>query len=130
MAYMLIDGGKKYNIRKRKKTNKNKRRKRKRRKGQKTERSKVRAEKAAKARARKESQGESQKKAKKPQSASQRYKPKNTNRWTAATFSEDRTKLPLIVFGDGMRNKDNVHFKEHSSGVTGNLYRSLLKRQR
>ncbi|KAI8970480.1 hypothetical protein BDF20DRAFT_916276 [Mycotypha africana] len=98
MANMLIDGGKKFNIRKRKKTNKNKRRKRKRRKGQKT--------------------------------VEARNKAENANRWTAAAFSEDRTKFPLIVFGDGMRNKDNVHFKGHSSGVTGKLYRTLLRRQR
>ncbi|KAI8973558.1 hypothetical protein BDF20DRAFT_989513 [Mycotypha africana] len=59
-----------------------------------------------------------------------RYKAENANRWAAATFSDARTKLPLIVFGDGMRNKDNVHFKGHSSGVTGNLYRTLLRRKR
>ncbi|KAI8987895.1 hypothetical protein BDF20DRAFT_852726 [Mycotypha africana] len=56
LANMLLDGGKKYNPRKRKKTNKNKRRKRKLPRGSKTAKSKVHARKAQRAAERKEGQ--------------------------------------------------------------------------
>jgi hypothetical protein len=41
-------------------------------------------------------------------------------------FSE---KVPLIVLGDGMKNKDTVKLKGLTSGVTGILRRELQKRQ-
>jgi hypothetical protein len=40
-------------------------------------------------------------------------------------FSE---KVPLIVLGDGMKNKDTVKLKGLTSGVTGILRRELQKR--
>ncbi|GAA5815664.1 hypothetical protein MFLAVUS_009177 [Mucor flavus] len=39
-------------------------------------------------------------------------------------------RVPLVVFGDGMRNKDTIKFKGLTSGVTSILTNELRKRQR
>ncbi|RCH93528.1 hypothetical protein CU097_009585 [Rhizopus azygosporus] len=38
--------------------------------------------------------------------------------------------IPLVVFGDGMKNKDTVAIRGHVSGVTGILQKELLQRSR
>ncbi|KAL4213010.1 hypothetical protein AB4K20DRAFT_1884488 [Rhizopus microsporus] len=35
--------------------------------------------------------------------------------------------IPLVVFGDGMKNKDTVAIRDHVSGVTGILQKELLQ---
>ncbi|KAI8970482.1 hypothetical protein BDF20DRAFT_127597, partial [Mycotypha africana] len=130
LANMLLDGGKKYNPRKRKKTNKNKRRKRKLPRGSKTTKSKVHTRKAQRAAEWRKERQEKKLTINVKAAAQERYKAKTVKKWTAAPFFEDRKKIPIVIFGDGMKNKDCVSFKGHPSGVTGKLYRTLLKRQR
>jgi hypothetical protein len=36
----------------------------------------------------------------------------------------------ILVFGDGMKNKDTVAIKGHTSGATGVLYKELQKRSK
>ena len=43
---------------------------------------------------------------------------------------KEKNKMPLIVFGDGMKNKEAVKFKGHMVGVTGVIYRQLQIRER
>lgn len=48
----------------------------------------------------------------------------------SGTFKEaPRNKVPLIIFGDGMHGKDDVHFKGHRRGITDKLYRQFKKRE-
>ncbi|ORE02990.1 hypothetical protein BCV72DRAFT_296959 [Rhizopus microsporus var. microsporus] len=42
----------------------------------------------------------------------------------------DQTKMPLVIFGDGMKNKDHVKFKCLWHGVSGKLYKQLQRRER
>ncbi|RCH84655.1 hypothetical protein CU097_005445 [Rhizopus azygosporus] len=38
--------------------------------------------------------------------------------------------IPLVVFGDGMKNKDTIAIRDHVSGVMGTLQKELLQRSR
>ncbi|KAI8987753.1 hypothetical protein BDF20DRAFT_998322 [Mycotypha africana] len=38
--------------------------------------------------------------------------------------------MPLVICGDGMYGKDTVQMRGHITGVTGILYKELLRRQR
>ncbi|PHZ17278.1 uncharacterized protein RHIMIDRAFT_288206 [Rhizopus microsporus ATCC 52813] len=38
--------------------------------------------------------------------------------------------MPLVIFGDGMKNKDHVKFKCLWHGVSGKLYKQLQRRER
>lgn len=50
-------------------------------------------------------------------------------KWRSHPFREERTKCPLIVFGDGVFGKDMVKFKKLRCGVVGKLFLALKKRQ-
>lgn len=52
------------------------------------------------------------------------------NRWRPLKYKEDKTKVPLVVFGDGLFGKDHVRLKGNRCGVSGSLYRCLKKRER
>jgi hypothetical protein len=43
-------------------------------------------------------------------------------KWPKSTFKVSDA-IPLISFGDGMKNKDTVPIKGHASGVTEVLYK-------
>lgn len=38
--------------------------------------------------------------------------------------------MPLIIFGDGLKNKSQTKFKGLRSGVTDKLYRQLKRREK
>ncbi|KAG2197041.1 hypothetical protein INT47_009757 [Mucor saturninus] len=58
-------------------------------------------------------------------------KPKINKREHKENFEEgDRNKMPLIIFGDGLKNKSQVKFKGLRSGVTDKLYRQLKRREK
>lgn len=101
MANILLNGGKKYNKSKRKKTNRNKRRKRRRRKS----RTKGKA-----------------------QTISSSYFPKEPV-FKKSKFTPSM-KVPVVVFGDGMKNKENVPMKGKLSGTSGVCLRSLYQRSK
>ncbi|KAI9253090.1 hypothetical protein EDC94DRAFT_620197 [Helicostylum pulchrum] len=42
----------------------------------------------------------------------------------------DNGKMPLVIFGDGMFNKDGVHFKGHQHGITSIVYKNLRRREK
>ncbi|KAG2200602.1 hypothetical protein INT47_007346 [Mucor saturninus] len=42
----------------------------------------------------------------------------------------DRNKMPLIIFGDGLKNKSQTKFKGLRSGVMDKLYRQLKRREK
>ncbi|GAA5806839.1 hypothetical protein MFLAVUS_000187 [Mucor flavus] len=56
-----------------------------------------------------------------------KHEPKKKKFKVQFRFSD---KVPLVVFGDGMRNKDTVKFKGLTSGVTGVLTNELRKIRR
>jgi hypothetical protein len=45
--------------------------------------------------------------------------------WLKKSAFKNSDAIPLIVFGDGMKNKDTVAIKGHTSGGTGVLQREL-----
>jgi hypothetical protein len=104
MANILIDGGKKYCKRRRKCTKKNRKKRRERRKNRRKYQGKEKKEPVV-------------------------QKKKKKQKWPN-TKIDDTEAVPLIVFGDGMRNKDTVRLKGHISGTTGVLYRELVKRSK
>ncbi|KAI8984405.1 hypothetical protein BDF20DRAFT_833916 [Mycotypha africana] len=59
-----------------------------------------------------------------------RYKAKTVKRLTAAPFFEDHKEIPLIIYDDGLKNKDCTAFKGQQTDVTEKLYHSLLERER
>lgn len=101
MANILLNGGKKYNGNKRRKTNRNKRRKRRRR------RSRVQDE---------------------AQPASDNYHPKEPV-FQKSKFTSS-VKVPVVVFGDGLKNKENTPMKGQLSGTSGVCLRSLYQRMK
>jgi hypothetical protein len=40
------------------------------------------------------------------------------------------TKMPMVMFGDGMKNKDHVHFRRHKHGVVDIIYQNLKRREK
>lgn len=112
MVNMLIGGTAKYNKEKRGKKNKKKKRHKKKKKPQEKE---------------DESSIESEKKpAEKEQDTVQH---KKSDKWKPERYHHKPLKIPLIVFGTGMFNKDHVKLKGNRVGVTGLLYRTLKKRE-
>ncbi|KAG2202838.1 hypothetical protein INT46_000497 [Mucor plumbeus] len=51
-------------------------------------------------------------------------------KWKPSKFRQDKTKVPLIVFGARMFDKDLVKLKGNQCGVTGILWRALKKREK
>ncbi|KAI7873225.1 uncharacterized protein EV154DRAFT_556343 [Mucor mucedo] len=51
------------------------------------------------------------------------------NKWKPLPYKEDKSKVPLVVFGTGMFGKDLVKLKRLECGVTGVMWRSLKKRE-
>ncbi|KAI7864089.1 uncharacterized protein EV154DRAFT_488962 [Mucor mucedo] len=47
------------------------------------------------------------------------------NKWKPLPYEEDKSKVPLVVFGEGMFGKNLVKLK----GMTGVMWRSLKKRE-
>jgi hypothetical protein len=97
MANILLNGGKKYNLAKRKHTRKYRRRRKKNRK-----------ENAV------------------PQRS---HKSKKRQRWPKTSFKRSES-VPLIVSGDGMKNKDAAPIKGIISGTTSILYKELKQRSK
>lgn len=58
------------------------------------------------------------------------YSRKTENYWKKEPFFHDKKKLPLISFGNGMFNKNQVIIKNHRTGVTDVFYRQLRRRQK
>ncbi|KAI9478670.1 MAG: hypothetical protein EXX96DRAFT_619591 [Benjaminiella poitrasii] len=54
---------------------------------------------------------------------------KKDTKWKPLQFTNKPMPILLVVYGDGMRNKDNDKWKGHVSGVTGMVHRKLLQRQ-
>ena len=54
------------------------------------------------------------------------YRRRNKNRFEKG----DRKKMPLVIFGDGLRNKDHIKFKGIRHGVSDNIYRQLMHREK
>ncbi|KAG2194486.1 hypothetical protein INT46_009391, partial [Mucor plumbeus] len=50
--------------------------------------------------------------------------------WLKKSTFKNSDAVPLIVFGDGMKNKDTVAIKGHTSGATGALQRELQLRSK
>ncbi|KAI8082149.1 hypothetical protein BDF21DRAFT_487703 [Thamnidium elegans] len=50
------------------------------------------------------------------------------NRYKAKKKFQESDHIPLISFGDGMKNKDTVRIKCHTSGCTAVLYKELRQR--
>ncbi|KAI7891472.1 uncharacterized protein EV154DRAFT_442882 [Mucor mucedo] len=99
---ILINGSKKYNKGRRKKTRKNKRK---------------RSKTAAKYQSNTPQAGSRQRK-----SASRSHKEK---------FEEgDKSKMPLIIFGDGLKNKSHVKISGIRHGVSEMIYRQLKLREK
>lgn len=42
----------------------------------------------------------------------------------------DNSKMPLVVFGDGLKNKDHIKFKGLRHGISNKIYRQLKTRER
>ncbi|KAI9481548.1 MAG: hypothetical protein EXX96DRAFT_618477 [Benjaminiella poitrasii] len=61
---------------------------------------------------------------------SQQIKVKKPKRWKSQPFEENIKAIPLIVFGDGMKNKDHVRIKGYTTGACGILYSKLAQRQK
>ncbi|CEI96835.1 hypothetical protein RMCBS344292_10985 [Rhizopus microsporus] len=101
MANILLNGGKKYNKSKRRKTNRNKRRKRRKRKSRSQEHA---------------------------QTSTSNYVPKESNH--KSSKFEASAKVPVVVFGDGLKNKENVPMKGQLSGTSGVVQRSLYQRSK
>ncbi|CEP17420.1 hypothetical protein [Parasitella parasitica] len=99
MANILLKDGRKYNKAKRRKTSRNKRRKRRRRKSK--------------------NQGEIQ-------AATSNYLPKESIYKKSKFISSG--KLPVVVFGDGLKNEENVPMKGQLSGTSGVVLKSLYER--
>jgi hypothetical protein len=55
--------------------------------------------------------------------------PKPKKAWTRILFTPSSA-ITLVVFGDGMKNKDTNKIKGLQSGVTGVLRKKLLQRSR
>ncbi|KAI7908326.1 uncharacterized protein BX663DRAFT_482514 [Cokeromyces recurvatus] len=51
------------------------------------------------------------------------------NKWRPIKYKEDKTKVPLIVFGSGMFNKDTNKIRTLRCGVTGILWCALKRRE-
>jgi hypothetical protein len=51
-------------------------------------------------------------------------------KWLKKSTFKNSDAIPLIVFGDGMKNKDTVAIKGHTSGATGALQRELQLRSK
>jgi hypothetical protein len=100
VANILLQGGKKYNKRNRKKTKKNRKQRKKKAKA---------------------------KKLQYPDRVALKQERKNA-RWRPQHFNPSAL-VPLVVFGDGMKNKDTVKMKGHVSGTTGLLYQEIQRRQ-
>jgi hypothetical protein len=58
------------------------------------------------------------------------YNYRHKKHWPSKRFEYDPKKLSIIAFGDGMKNKDQVHFKGHRVGLVGTLERELKNRQK
>ena len=52
-----------------------------------------------------------------------------SRKWKPSKFV-DSTLVPLVVFGDGMKQKDAVRMKKRLSGVTKILYKEIICRQK
>ncbi|KAI7890973.1 uncharacterized protein EV154DRAFT_551845 [Mucor mucedo] len=54
----------------------------------------------------------------------------NTKQAFKEKFKEgDKSKMPMIIFGDGLKNKSHVRFKGPRHGVIDKLYRQLKRRE-
>jgi nitrous oxide reductase len=103
MANFFLNGGENYSKSKRKKTNRNKRKKRRKAKGRRNQESQV-------------------------QPSTSVYHPKEkVHRKSNFTSS---AKVPLVVFGYGLMNKENVPMKGQLSGTSGVLLDILYQRSK
>ncbi|KAL7326540.1 hypothetical protein PS15p_208868 [Mucor circinelloides] len=100
---ILINGGKKYNKGKRKKTRANRKRRR---------RNRCSSTRAPRERS--------------PIAAITRSKRKNK----ACFEVGDKSKMPLVIFGDGLKNKDHTKFRGLRHGVSNKIYKQLQARER
>ncbi|KAL7318631.1 hypothetical protein PS15m_001849 [Mucor circinelloides] len=99
---ILINGGKKYNKSKRKKTRTNRKRRRRNR--------------CSSTRAPRE---------RNPIATVTRSKRKNKPCFEVG----DKSKMPLVVFGDGLKNKDHIKFRGLRHGVSNKIYKQLQARE-
>lgn len=55
----------------------------------------------------------------------------NRRTYHKSHFTEgDLTKMPLIVFGDGLKGKSHVKYRGHRVGVSEIIYRQLKRREK
>jgi transposase-like protein len=50
-------------------------------------------------------------------------------KWRPAKFQQEKSKIPLVIFGSGMFGKDLVKLKGIRCGLTGVFWRTLKKRE-
>ncbi|GAA5812996.1 hypothetical protein MFLAVUS_006462 [Mucor flavus] len=102
---ILLNGGKKYNKQKRKQTKWN------RKKRKKAQRSHANFQE-------------------KDAASNSVHRKKSSNRKNKNCFKEgDVKKMPLVVFGDGLKNKDHIKLKGHRHGLSNKIYKQLKLRE-
>ncbi|CEG78948.1 hypothetical protein RMATCC62417_13479 [Rhizopus microsporus] len=78
----------------------------------------------------KQNRKQRKKKRKKKQENSQMPSAEEKERVARKSKFQYPDSIPLVVFGDGMENKNTVAIRDHVGGVTGILHKELLQKSR